>query len=652
MTRRPTFPLLFSCVLLAGPALAATAPPTSNTAAATVQTIDVRSAGAKGDGMTNDTAAIQAALNRAASLHAAAYFPNGTYRAAELTYPPGLVALYGPPGGGAIIKRIDNAPNVTIQINANTPVDIENLTLDGNRANNHAASGGIHVHADYAVIRNVTIHDENLVNGYGWGISFDSTGKTLESDGSIISGNTIYDNGEIGISASGLIRNLVISNNIVRKNDKGGVSVHPAAKNETGDIENVTIANNVASANGGSGIACGTYVNFVAYPVQHCAVTGNVASGNSSYGIVFDADQSSMSGNVVDGNSLSTGLGGVLANASRSTITGNQITNNIGWGIDAGGARYLNISSNFFFNNIFRTGSGCAIDLNGNLGSVVSGNTFDENAGKSGIEISVNSFDNGGVWPVFATMGADNSIIGNKFILGPGGWGIFSSGGVTGLVVENNVFSGPMPDDHRMAIGAISPVVSGNRSAGEPEGASVVAASVVVVPEWSDVIRLTGPAASIHEFEGWSQAANAGKITYIAPGSPGSGYKVAPKVTISAGGGGHPGAATALLSGPAPASVGAYRITNQGSGLSAATATLSGGDGAGAKPGAVAVGFPTAMDGRTIVVMNTSKQTQTLVNGPRLALSEHRNCALTPNSTITFRVANGGIWYEMSRALQ
>ena len=89
--------------------------------------------GARGDGATDDTAAVQAALNAGVDLHA----PPGTYMVGTLNVPSGTV-LTGAGRGATVFRRINNAPNdglFSLASNAND-VELTSFTLDGNRANN------------------------------------------------------------------------------------------------------------------------------------------------------------------------------------------------------------------------------------------------------------------------------------------------------------------------------------------------------------------------------------------------------------------------------------------------------------------------------------------------------------------------------------
>ena len=73
----------------------------------TASYVNARDYGAKGDGQADDTAAIQAALEAAATKGPVCFVPAGHYRLNEsLTVPPG-VTLAGAPAG----RRTPNIPS-------------------------------------------------------------------------------------------------------------------------------------------------------------------------------------------------------------------------------------------------------------------------------------------------------------------------------------------------------------------------------------------------------------------------------------------------------------------------------------------------------------------------------------------------------------
>lgn len=103
--------------------------------------------GAVGNGVANDTAAIQAAVNAAAAVRGTVLIPPGTYMVTSVRLAPGITVS----GYGATLKRPANQPNWTRTLvmpesgtgswsgaTDSEMLTIEGLTLDGNSANQGA----------------------------------------------------------------------------------------------------------------------------------------------------------------------------------------------------------------------------------------------------------------------------------------------------------------------------------------------------------------------------------------------------------------------------------------------------------------------------------------------------------------------------------
>ncbi len=150
--------------------------------------LNVRDFGARGDGVTDDTAAIQAALNAYPNGQRIIYLPNGTYLVSgTLTWPAGTpgsgneyknTILQGQSQNGAVLKLRDGAPGFTDPNNPRTVIftgpapaqrfgnSIRNLTVD--TGSNNPGAIGIQFNAsNQGSMRQVTIRsgDGQGVNG-------------------------------------------------------------------------------------------------------------------------------------------------------------------------------------------------------------------------------------------------------------------------------------------------------------------------------------------------------------------------------------------------------------------------------------------------------------------------------------------------------
>jgi hypothetical protein len=100
--------------------------------------INPRQLGAKGDGKTDDTKAIQSAIDQAAARGGSVFVPPGAYLTAELHLRPN-VALIGIPawdyhrGGGSVLRLTDPAASCLLNITGAFGATIEGVSLDGGK---------------------------------------------------------------------------------------------------------------------------------------------------------------------------------------------------------------------------------------------------------------------------------------------------------------------------------------------------------------------------------------------------------------------------------------------------------------------------------------------------------------------------------------
>lgn len=106
--------------------------------------VNVLEFGAKGDGVTDDTAAIQSAIDYVATRNSGHVFiPANTYKVSTL-YMKGKVGLYGEGRASIIEALVGDAPLITNYSNNSTDTTITNLVLKGNKATGTADGHGIH----------------------------------------------------------------------------------------------------------------------------------------------------------------------------------------------------------------------------------------------------------------------------------------------------------------------------------------------------------------------------------------------------------------------------------------------------------------------------------------------------------------------------
>jgi parallel beta-helix repeat protein len=113
--------------------------------------VSVLAVGAKGDGNTNDTAAIQNAINQGFTTGAAVFFPAGVYRVSQLVLKKGTILQGVSSGtypdnntisGASVIARLANSnKDVLLAPDGANYCRIFDLAVDGNKNNNTAGHG-------------------------------------------------------------------------------------------------------------------------------------------------------------------------------------------------------------------------------------------------------------------------------------------------------------------------------------------------------------------------------------------------------------------------------------------------------------------------------------------------------------------------------
>jgi hypothetical protein len=296
----------------------------------------VRWFGAKGDGATNDSAAIQAAITAAAATWGKVSFDAATYACTGLSLTNDKVVLIGQSGtvllnnsgsSEILIIHSDRCTVEMIEFNGNQAV------IGSNRANllvlgsynsivrcrsYNSANQGICLDGQGSVCSNNLVTGCEVHNNNAMGVS-----QNKVSD-SVISNNFIYANGFEGITMDNVSsRSLAIGNRIDGNCQLGGVGgigvdfsddcriIGNCITNTGGGLPGVMVKNNLGQTNRmivsgnsitGNGAAGGVWLhNGIAGITNACVVSGNDISGNGALSVVVDAG---CTNNMIVGNNL------------------------------------------------------------------------------------------------------------------------------------------------------------------------------------------------------------------------------------------------------------------------------------------------------------------------------------------------------------
>ncbi|MBD1554186.1 M10 family metallopeptidase C-terminal domain-containing protein [Pseudomonas typographi] len=280
------------------------------------EVFDVRNYGAKGDGVTDDTLAIQKAINAASAAGGGqVIIPEGTFVVSDsdgngsaLILKNG-VELSGSGDAGSTLALANGATGtlamLAVTSAASHDVGVSNLNLDANRSGGSATVTGVRLQGS-----DVTIDGVNVRNASG-----------------------------IGFDASSGAEALVIRNSVAQNNGLDGFKL--------ADLVNSTVQDNRALDNGRNGIN-------VTVGSDALTLADNDASGNAANGLYLHSDSSAGNGfvNVIGGDVTDNGLAGIrlrgieYGGVNRVTAHGNQ-----GSAVELQGSSHVNVASNTLYDN-------------------------------------------------------------------------------------------------------------------------------------------------------------------------------------------------------------------------------------------------------------------------------------------------------------
>ncbi len=282
--------------------------------------VSVKTYGAKGDGVTDDTAAIQAAIEVVAGTGGTLLVPDGTYMInAILNSNKGLILRSNMTfrmSSGAVLKAITNGSGgyAILYLPRVTNVNVIGGTLEGDRSTHTGTLGESGMGITVATSQNVYIEGVTAKECWGDGFYIGGTNCT-----NITLCNVVADhNRRQGLSV--VYADGVIVRNSTFKNTQGtlpeaGIDIEPNA-GET--VANMQILGCTFTNNSGGGIQNGVAIgNRGISFIRNVVIDGNVMVGNGF--------------NAANGQ---TGGGGIeISNTAGHRVTNNVMRDNKNWGL-------------------------------------------------------------------------------------------------------------------------------------------------------------------------------------------------------------------------------------------------------------------------------------------------------------------------------
>lgn len=326
--------------------------------------VNIKDHGAVGDGTTDDTSAVQAALT--AGANKIVYAPPGTYLITGAEVPSGTI-LRGA-GPATVFKRpvMDGSVDMNLirTVASARSVLFEDFCVDGNGSNQSLTQGS----------------NENQV-----GVRF-ATGTQYSLMRRLQVKNSLNANIYLDTCTGCIVTECVANDAVGDPAYPGGSTGVPGDGIAMREGSDNIIANNVATGNHNDGI--------VVSSVVRTKVIGNSCHSNvAGYGVESYTGISGTSsiGNVIVGNSIGgNGLGGILVAIAAPSNVGDQydgvigsnaISSNSGTGIALTGTRRISVVGNVISNC-----SGNGLEMNQASFGVISGNVFSGN-NKSNISL-------------------------------------------------------------------------------------------------------------------------------------------------------------------------------------------------------------------------------------------------------------------------
>jgi hypothetical protein len=315
------------------------------------QYVSVQDFGAKGDNSTDDTLAIQAALNLG-PFHAI-YFPAGTYIVSNLTCGADIT-LYGDGLINSILKFKTGSAGAILTANNAVHLTIRNLGFNGNYTNCASGTNCLSITGTESGGNGFWIDESGFFNAKSIGLYQVGTYTKARISNCVAEGNQLD-----GIITNAT--NIILEGNRCSSNGRFGI----LSQGSYAQIFGNTCTSNGQLVTGGAGIG----VVSCSFPI----VSNNncISNGTSTYfthGIQFNGVTNGvMEGNFSQGNN---GSGLDIYQSAYATCTGNQTINNKVRGIENDTTSTYSVIDG----NVVVANYEIGISVYNTIGSVVSNN--------------------------------------------------------------------------------------------------------------------------------------------------------------------------------------------------------------------------------------------------------------------------------------
>jgi parallel beta-helix repeat protein len=333
--------------------------------------------GAKGDGVTDDTTAIQNAINAVGGTGGTVLVPDGVYMVNATAIQSGgnhglalKSAMTLKLSPGAVLKAIPNAVDTyaIVMLSGLSDVSIVGGTIEGERKDHMGSAGESGMGISIESSQNVVVEALTAKECWGDGFYVSGTSKKVTfcgvtsdhnrrqgmsivgADGVLVQGSTFQNTTgtlpEAGIDIEpnpGETVNDVLIQACTFINNAGGAFQTGVPDANTGKsfVTLVVFDGNTVTGNGVGPVGGGYRMALQVTNSDGTKLTNNILDGNTGEGIRLtdNATHTVVSGNTVKatklvvGSEYWTGVGILISTAAGSSVTANTVTGNEGHGI-------------------------------------------------------------------------------------------------------------------------------------------------------------------------------------------------------------------------------------------------------------------------------------------------------------------------------